>query len=140
MKKDLLEAIRKNSQEEPYAKLLNIKVIKIEEGYAVTQMKVSSKYDNFFSITHGGAIFSLVDVAFGTASNSYGNVAVALSMSINYIKPSQSGDLLTAEAVEISRSRRIDTYNIIVKNNSSDVIASCQAVAYLKKERLPFLK
>ena len=140
MKKDLLEAIRKNSQEEPYAKLLNIKVIKIEEGYAVTQMKVSSKYDNFFSITHGGAIFSLVDVAFGTASNSYGNVAVALSMSINYIKPSQSGDLLTAEAVEISRSRRIATYNIIVKNNSSDVIASCQAVAYLKKERLPFLK
>ena len=140
MKKDLLEAIRKNSQEEPYAKLLNIKVIKIEEGYAVTQMKVLSKYDIFFSITHGGAIFSLVDVAFGTASNSYGNVAVALSMNINYIKPSQSGDLLTAEAVEISRSRRIATYNIIVKNDSSDVIASCQAVAYLKKERLPFLK
>ena len=140
MEKDLLEAIRKNSQEEPYARLLNIKVTKLEKGYAVAEMKISSKYDNFFSITHGGAIFSLVDVTFGTAANSYGNVAVALSMNINYIKPSLAGDLLRAEAVEISRSRRIATYNIIVKNNPGDVIASCQAVAYIKKDKLPFLK
>ena len=140
MEKDLLEAIRKNSQEEPYARFLNIKVTKLEKGYAVAEMKVYGKHDNFFSITHGGAIFSLVDVAFGTAANSYGNVAVALSMSINYIKPSLSGYILRAEATEVSRNRRIATYNIIVKNKSSDVIASCQAIAYLKKDKLPFLK
>ena len=81
-----------------------------------------------------------MDVAFGAAANSYGNVAVALNMSINYIKPSLSGYILSAEATEVSRNRRIATYNIIVKNKSSDVVASCQAVAYLKKDKLPFLK
>jgi len=140
MEKDLLEAVRKNSQGEPYVKLLNIKVVKVEKGHAITQLKVSDKYNNFFSITHGGAIFSLIDVALGTASNSYGNIAVALSMNINYIKSSRPGDMLTAEAVEVSRGRRIATYNIVVKNDSNKVIASCQAVAYIKKEKLPFLK
>jgi len=140
MGKDLLEIVRKNVEEEPYAKLFGMKVVELKKGCSVVEMKVSSKCDNFFSITHGGAIFSLVDVAFGSASNSYGNAAVALSMSINYIKPSLAGDLLRAEAVEISRSRRIATYNIIVKNDSGDVIASCQAVAYIKKDKLPFLK
>ena len=140
MEKDLLEIIRKNVEEEPYAKLFGMKVVELKKGRSVVEMKVSSKCNNFFSITHGGAIFSLVDVAFGSASNSYGNAAVALSMSINYIKPSLAGDLLRAEAVEISRSRRIATYNIIVKNGSGDVVASCQAVAYIKKDKLPFLK
>jgi acyl-CoA thioesterase len=139
MNKNLLEKIKQNIEKEPYAKIFDIRIIELSEGHSIAEMKILKKYENFFSITHGGAIFSLMDVAFGSAANSYGTVAVALDININYIRPSVAGDILRAEAKEVSRGNTIATYNIIVKNSSNKIIASSQAVAFLKKDKLPFL-
>jgi acyl-CoA thioesterase len=140
MKQDYIEIIKENIQSEPYVILFGIKVLELKKGYSLVQMKTKKSYDNIFSITHGGAIFSLVDVAFGSAANSYGTVAVALNISINYMKSVLAGDTLTAEATEVSRGRKVATYNILVRNSSNEIIASSQNVAYLKDEKLPFLK
>jgi len=140
MEESTLALVKKNIEDEPYAKLFGIKIIDLKKGYSLVTMKSKKDYDNIFKITHGGAIFSLLDVAFGSAVNSYGTVAVALNISINYLKPAYAGDILMAEAKEMSRSSKIATYSIIVKNEiSGEVIASAQTVAYLKNEKLSFL-
>ena len=139
MEKELLEKIKKNVEKEPYANLFNIKIVELGEGHSIVEMKVLEKYNNFFLITHGGAIFSLVDVALGSAANSYGTIAVALDININYIRPSFAGDILRAEATEVNRGKKTATYNIIVKNNQNKIVASSQAVTFLKKDKLPFL-
>ncbi|MBM3710440.1 MAG: hotdog fold thioesterase [Actinobacteria bacterium] len=138
--KKLTEVIKKNIEEEPYAKLFGIKVLELSEGHSKVTMKVKKDYNNIFGITHGGAVFSLLDVAFGSAANSYGTVAVALNINVNYLKPSLSGDTLTAEAKEVAKSNKISTFNIIVKNGSGEIVAVAQTVAYQKNEKLPFLK
>jgi acyl-CoA thioesterase len=135
----LLEKIKENIEQEPYVKLLGIRVIELKQGYSLVEMKTLKEYENIFSITHGGAVFSLMDVAFGSAANSYGTIAVALDININYIRPAVTGDTLRAEAKEVSRGNTISTYNIVVKNGSGKTIAASQAVAFLKKEKLPFL-
>jgi acyl-CoA thioesterase len=139
MSEKFLKKIKKSIEEEPYAKLFGIKVIELRQGYSLVEMRALKKYENIFSITHGGAVFSLMDVAFGSAANSYGTVAVALDVNINYIRPAVTGDILRAEAKEVSRGNKIATYNVIVRNSSNKVVASSQAVAFLKKDRLPFL-
>jgi acyl-CoA thioesterase len=139
MSEQFLKKIKKSIEEEPYAKLFGIKVIELRQGYSLVEMKALKKYENIFSITHGGAVFSLMDVAFGSAANSYGTVAVALDVNINYIRPAVTGDILRAEAKEVSRGNKIATYSVIVRNSSNKVVASSQAVAFLKKDRLPFL-
>jgi len=83
--------------------------------------------------------FKFLDEAFEMAANSHGTVAVALSMNITYIKPPSTGDVLYAEAREVSRSGRIGTYAINVKNEGDNLIAICQALAYRKRDKLPFL-
>ncbi|MCL4377077.1 MAG: PaaI family thioesterase [Actinobacteria bacterium] len=140
MKQDYIEIIKKNIEAEPYVQLFGIKVLDLKKGYSLVQMKIKKSYDNIFSITHGGAIFSLMDVAFGSAANSYGTVAVALNVSISYMKSINAGDTLIAEATEVSRGRKISTYNIITRNSSGEIVAASQNVAYLKDEKLPFLK
>ena len=140
MNQDHLEEIKKNIESEPFAKFFGIKVLDLEKGYSKVQMKIKKSYDNIFSITHGGAIFSLMDVAFGSAANSYGTVAVALNVSINYIKSVNAGDVLTAEASEVNRGKRTSTFNIVTRNGSGEIVASSQNLAYLKDEKLPFLK
>lgn len=139
MSEQLLEKIKKNIEEEPYAKLFGIKVVELRQGYSLVEMKALKKYENIFSITHGGAVFSLMDVAFGSAANSYGTVAVALDVNINYIRPAVTGDILRAEAKEVSRGSKIATYNVTVRNGPGKMVASSQAVAFLKKDKLPFL-
>ena len=135
----MLEKIKEHVEKEPYVRLLNIKVLELKPGYSVAQMKVKEDYKNLHSTTHGGAIFSLIDVAFGSAANSYGIITVALNIEVNYIRPSSPGDILTATAKEISRGRNVGTYNITVTNDAGKIIASSQAIGFIMGKKLPFL-
>jgi len=71
--------------------------------------------------------------------NSHGTVAVALSVTVVYHNPARREQKLRAESSEIHRSQKIATYEICVRDEKDVLIASCQAVAYRKKEPLPFL-
>lgn len=136
---ETLEAIRRWFDREPFAKMMGMRLAEIGQGYAVVELKLAEQMMNIFGTTHGGAVFSLIDGAFEVAANSHGTVAVALNVNVSYINPSAFGDTLQAEAKEVSRSRRISTYLIQVKNDRGELIASCQAMAYRKKDPLPFL-
>ena len=135
----IISKVKENIEAEPYVKLFGIKILELSFGHSVVTMEVKKEYDNIFGITHGGAIFSLIDVAFGSAVNSYGTVAVALNVSINYIKPSVAGDVLIAEATEETRSNRIASFKLSVRKSTGEIVATAQSIAYLKNEKLPFL-
>jgi acyl-CoA thioesterase len=49
---------------EPYAKLLQIRLKDVNEGYALCEMEYTAEMDNIYGMAHGGAIFSLIDEAF----------------------------------------------------------------------------
>lgn len=118
---------------------MGMKLIGIDYGYALVEMTFTEDMENIFGMTHGGATFSLIDEAFEVAANSHGTVSVALSMNVNYTSPPSKGDLLFAEAKEVSKSNRVATYNIHVKNKDENLIAVCQALVYRKRDPLPFL-
>ena len=140
MDNKVFAAIFKKVENEPYANKLGMKLLKLDYGYSLVEMHFSQDVANIFGMPHGGAIFSLVDEAFETASNSHGTVALALSMNISYLKAPSVGDTLYAEAKEIAKSSRIGNYNIEVKNNRNELIAVCQATVYRKDDVLPFME
>ncbi len=139
MDKEVADAIWRRVAEEPYARKLGLKLVKLEPGYALVEMALGGDMANIFETAHGGAIFSLIDEAFEISCNSHGTVAGALSMTITYHKPPTKGAILRAESREIYRSRNTATYDIRVTENESIPIASCQALAYRRQEKLPFL-
>jgi acyl-CoA thioesterase len=136
---DMQKLLAEKFSEEPYAKLFGIDLVELDFGRALVKMEIKEEMMNLFGMAHGGAVFSLLDAAFELAANSYGTVAVALSMSVNYINPALKGKTLFAEAREVSRSSRISTYDLEVKGSGGEIIAACQAMAYRKKDKLPFL-
>lgn len=129
----------KKVREEPLAKLLNIRLKEVDDGYALCEMEFTDVMENIYGAAHGGAIFSLIDEAFEISSNSHDNVAVALNMNVTYMKPPRKNTLLTAESREINRTRRTASYSITVKQGA-DLIAFCQALVYVKDEKIPFLQ
>ncbi len=138
--KRMLKKIKEHVEKEPYVKLFGIKVLELKPGYSKVRMKVKDTHKNLHSTTHGGAIFSLLDVAFSSAVNSYGITTLALNIEVTYIRPSNLGDVLTATASEISRGKTIGVYNIVVQNERNKIVASSQAIGYIKGKKLPFLE
>jgi acyl-CoA thioesterase len=128
----------KKVDEEPFARLLDIRLKDVSEGYALVEMEYSSAMDNIYSNAHGGAIFSLIDEAFEISSNSHDRVSVALNMNVTYMKPPTRGTILTAESRETHRTRRTASYYITVKDDEG-LIAVCQALVYRKDRAIPFL-
>ncbi len=129
----------KKVESEPFAKLLGIRLLDVDEGYALCEMKYTGGMDNIYGSAHGGALFSLIDEAFEISSNSHEKVSVALNMNITYMKPPKKDTVLRAESKEINRTKRTASYYITVKDEEN-LIAVCQALVYIKDQEIPFLK
>ena len=104
-----------------FAENLGIKVIESKDGYCKVNMKVEKNHTNALGFTHGGAIFSLADYAFAQACNFGTNIAVALQVNINFLKPSIEGDILTAEATRVSDGKTTGLYQVTVKKEDKTV-------------------
>jgi acyl-CoA thioesterase len=139
MDKEVFEALSQRVAKEPYARKLGLRLLKIEPGYALVEMALADDMANNFDMAHGGAIFSLIDEAFEISCNTHGTVAVALSMAVTYHRPPTRAAVLRAESREVHRSTKTATYEIKVTEEGDKLIASCHALAYRKRERLPFL-
>jgi acyl-CoA thioesterase len=117
---------------------LNVNLIKVEKGYAKIEMVVRDDMLNAAGVCQGGAIFSFADFAFALASNSYGKVALATNANINFANPAFKGEKLTAEAVEMNRTRRTGLYRIEVRKESGQLVALFTGQVFIKdREMLP---
>ena len=93
---------------------MGMRLISVAPGRAVTTFLVAPHHLNGHGICHGGFIFTLADSAFAFACNSYNRLVVAQHNSISYLSPGQSGEELTATAVEVSRAGRSGIYDVTV--------------------------
>jgi acyl-CoA thioesterase len=100
---------------------LGVKVIEVKDGYAKVSLKITKNHTNSLGAAHGGVIFSLADCAFAEASNFGENVAVAVQVNINFLKPAFEGDTLTAEAVRVSDGKTLGLYHITISKQDKKI-------------------
>jgi acyl-CoA thioesterase len=115
-----------------FRELLGIKVIDAKDGYAKTSLKITKEHTNFLGFTHGGVVFALADCAFAEAVNFGNKRAVAMQVSINFIRPSSEGDVLTAEAKTISEGKTSALCSITISKENKTV-ALFSGLAYKMK-------
>jgi acyl-CoA thioesterase len=120
---------------DPFARQLGAEVDIVKPGHSRVTLTVTDEMLNFHGMTHGGVIFALGDIAFAAASNSHGQTAVALNVSISYLKASKAGDRLVAEATEQHTSGPTALYDITIKDAcTGQLVAKSQDLVYRKKE------
>ena len=116
-------------EKDKFGEMLGIKVFEVKDGYAKATMTITKEHTNFHGFTHGGAIFSLADCAFAEAVNFGGTVAVAIQVSINFLRPSSEGDTLVAEALKVNEGKTFGLYNITVRKEDK-IVAVFSGLAY----------
>ena len=110
--------MRKNDY---FRESLGIEVLEARDGYSKMSLKVSKEHTNFVGFTHGGVIFALADCAFAEAVNFGDERAVAVQVSINFIKPTSEGDILIAEAMTVSEGRTFALCRVTVRKGDKEV-------------------
>lgn len=120
--------------EDPYAQFLGIELNEVGSGCASASMKVTEQMKNFNGSANGGAIFSLADYAFAVASNSHGQAAMGITMTIHYMAAGVSGDRLTAVAREEKNPTRLGLYRIEIDNEKGELIALAEGMVYRKRK------
>ena len=73
-------------KKDKFAERANIELLSVSPGQARAKMTLHPHHLNGYGTVQGGAIFTLADFAFAAASNSHGNVAVAINVSITFMK------------------------------------------------------
>jgi acyl-CoA thioesterase len=128
------KALKSFFRRDVFANLVGIELLAAGEGRATARLNLRDHHRNGLGIVHGGAIFTLADLAFAAAVNSRGRAAVAIHCAISYLKAAQ-GDVLLAEAREVSCGPKIAVYNIQITEASGEIVSVFEGMAYRKKER-----
>ncbi len=129
------DTINEYIKNDPFTNYLGATVEIIEPGHSQVSLEVTDEMANFHGITHGGIIFALGDMAFASASNSRGQTAVALNVSICFLKASKPGDHLIASAKEQHAGGRTALYEItVIEKKSGELIAKSQDLVYRKRD------
>ena len=134
------EAITQAVLREPFAQLLDMQLLELEDGRSVVQMTYDpDKADNIYQRAHGGAVYGLIDEAFETAGQTDGTIAVAMNVNVSYVSSPEKHSRLTAEARRISQTKKTAGYDIKVTDDKGNLIAYCHALAYRTGKPIPFL-
>lgn len=117
-----------------FAQFLGVEMQEVGAGTATARLRIEPHHLNSHQTVHGGVIFSLADAVFAAASNSHGQAAMAINVSIDFVKAATSGTL-TATATEVSLSHTLATYEVRVIDDSGDLIAVFHGMVYRKRNR-----
>lgn len=105
------------------SRALGMTITHMAPGAATMTMTVRADMLNGFGICHGGLITTLADSAFAFACNASNRLSVAAGLSIDFIAPAREGDVLSAQAVEVSLAGRSGVYDVTVSNQRGERLA-----------------
>ncbi|EFI34318.1 thioesterase superfamily protein [Desulfonatronospira thiodismutans ASO3-1] len=120
------------NEHDRFARMSGIELVEVNQGSALARMTIQEMHLNGLDMVHGGALFTLADLAFAAASNSRGQAAVGINASISYIRPAKAGTVLSAQASEIFSHRTLSGYSVEVKNDQDKLVATFQGTAFKK--------
>jgi acyl-CoA thioesterase len=127
--------LRRFFRRDTFAHGAGIRLLEVRPGYARARMTVTPAHWNGVDVVQGGAVFTLADLAFAAACNTAGPVALAINVSISFLRAVERGTL-TAEAREVSRTSRLSTVEVEVRDGRGAAVALFHGTAYVTRTPL----
>ena len=121
------------SRNDRASKMLGMQIVEVTPGHATLTMTIRDDMLNGHDICHGGLITTLADSAFAFACNSYNELTVASSLSVDLVAPAREGDVLTAQATPVNRAGRTGVYDMVVTNQRGERVAFVRGRSYTVK-------
>ena len=112
---------------------MGMRVAAIGPGACTMTMAVREDMLNGYGTCQGGLMTTLADSCFAFACNAYNEITVAAGFDVQIVAPGKLGDVLTATAVEISKSGRLGVYDVDVRNQRDERVLAFRGRSYTMK-------
>ncbi|MCH3954692.1 MAG: PaaI family thioesterase [Eubacterium sp.] len=112
-----------------------IKVTELSKGYAKAWVKITPELQNPTHSVHGGLLFTLCDIACGSAASSYGIQITTVDSSMHFLRAAINVPELFAEAREIKHGRRVMVFEADVKDREGTLY--CRGIFTIMKLKTP---
>ena len=117
---------------DPMATFLGIEADEVRTGYARCSVTIRPEFLNAVERAHGAIVYAVMDQVLAVASNSTGNLAVSMNVSVNYISAALDGEKIFAEATPINVGKKVSVWKIEVRGKGDKIIACGEGLAYHK--------
>lgn len=109
---------------------LGMQIAAVGPGTARLSMTVREDMLNGMDICHGGFVTLFADSAFAFACNSYNELTVASGLNVDFTASAHLGDVLTASATEVHQAGRTGVYDVDVRNQRGERVATMRGRSY----------
>ena len=113
------------------------RLTEVDDEHAVAEMLVTQEHLNGGQVCQGGALFTLADLAIAALMNCKGQLTFGINNSIMFVSSAKEGDLLRAEAVNVSNHPKIPSVEVRVTNQEGRLICHVTGMGYRKSMPLP---
>lgn len=124
------ETVEYMFEKDLFSQWLGIELIEIKNNYCLIKMPIKPDMINGLGTVHGGVTFAFADSALAFSSNNTGEAAVALNCYINFTKAAKNGDVLSAESILLTDTRKTAVYDITIRNQNDEVVAGFRGTVY----------
>lgn len=122
-RKDLTEIFSEVNRRNPFAALNHIRVEHVEPDLAETSLHIASDSLNPHALVHGGALFTLMDCAAGTAASTDGRIWVTQSADVHFLRAAAAG-VVRAEAHIRHRGRSTALAEVCARSEEEKLLSS----------------
>ena len=131
MTMDYQKLMDMRNESNEFARHCGIYTSEIRAGYAEVRMESCQHILNPVGSVHGGCLYTLADVAAGSAAASHGRWPVTLSGNINYLKAGHRPTTLCAKAKEVKSGKNIAVYNVDILQDDEILLATSTFTMFL---------
>lgn len=105
-----------------FSAALDIRLEAIRPGQSVVSMEVTPAKMNCHGSAHGGAVWTLADMAFGSAGY-YDGPILTTESNLSFLRPTPGGCRLYARATQVTRRGKSGVFHIVMGADLDDKAA-----------------
>lgn len=136
LNEDLFQEIINKNIETNFHRFLDMNIVYLKKGLARMEIEVKQEFTNPNDICHGGIGFSILDTAMSMAVRTIGKEITTVEMNINYLRPAQKGEILTAEGKILKNGNKIIVGEGELYNQDNNLLANARETFYVLDDHL----
>ncbi len=120
-----------------FANQTGIVIEELNQEHAILAFTVEKRHLNGGNVAHGGAVFTLCDIAMAAMANFKQSISVSIQSDIRFLAAGLEGDRLTAEATWVFGRKKMQNCRVSVTNQNGEMIAISEGLFYVKRSFKP---
>ena len=109
---------------------IGTKLVELRKGYAKVELTINENSMNYMGTMHGGLLYTMADIAAGTAIVSSGKQGVTLSANTEYIKAAFSGKVI-AECKVTTYGKTINRCEVEVHGEDGTIYSKSHITMFM---------